>query len=67
MNRDWLMRGAGYILATVGVLFGVVVIAVAAVGFLPLLAFGLFWNACPMTWESEFDAEAKRLLKGTKR
>lgn len=63
MNRDWVMRGAGYILSAVGVLFGIIVVAVAAVGFIPLLIFGLFWNAGPMTWESEFEYDTKRLLK----
>ena len=47
-------------------LAGIIVIALAAVGFLPLLAFSLFWFAKPMTWESEFDADPKRLLKGAK-
>ena len=63
---DFVKRIVGYVTAGLMGLAGIIIIALAAVGFLPLLAFSLLWFAKPMTWESEFDADTKRLLKGTK-
>lgn len=65
MNRDWLMRGAGYILAAFGALIVIVFLLIGALAFTPILIlFAGFWWACPMSWESEFEHETKRLLKG---
>lgn len=60
MKRLW-----GFILATVMGAFMVVFLLATAVAFVPILfLFAGFWWACPMTWESEFDHESRRLLKG---
>lgn len=57
----------GYMLATLLGAFVIVVLLATALAFVPVLfLFAGFWFARPMTWESEFEHETRRLLKGSK-